>query len=86
MRHTRHLIGCDRFGTIQSEVPLVDSRLHEASEVITVPVGVRHAVATGAVIALCGHEPRYILEGTTFPGFGSIDDLCPECLDALVAI
>jgi len=44
------------------------------------PRGLRHAVPDGTETALCGHEPQYVFDGTSWPGMPGRDGFpCEDC-------
>lgn len=44
------------------------------------PRGIRHAVPHGTDTALCGYEPRYVFDATSWPGMPGRDGFaCDDC-------
>ena len=53
------------------------------TQYIPAPAGPRHAVPEGQDVALCGHRPRHVFDGTSWPGMpGRNGFACELCVEA----
>ena len=68
------VVGTDR-RTVMSAAPSAGA----APLTRTVPAGLRHAVPSGARLALCGEAPAVRWDAEPWPGMAKTSDLCPTC-------